>query len=54
MAYRRVDPAKLEGEDLDIWYRRTPDEIEEERRLRADEAHEEFFGTPPKAKWRLF
>jgi hypothetical protein len=44
MAYRRVDPAALAGEELDIWYRRTPDEIEEERRLRADEAYQEFFG----------
>jgi len=44
MAYRRVDPAELEGEELETWYRRTPDEIEEERRLRADEAYDEFFG----------
>lgn len=44
MAYRRVDPAELEGEELETWYRRTPDEIEEERRLRADQAYDEFFG----------
>ena len=44
MAYRQVSPAELEGEELADWYRRTPDEIEEERRLRRQEAHDEFFG----------
>lgn len=44
MGYRRVNPAELDGEELETWYRRTPDEIEEERRLRADQAYDEFFG----------
>jgi hypothetical protein len=38
MAYKPVNPAELEGEELETWYRRTPD----------------VYHTPPKANWRLF
>jgi len=44
MARRQVDPALLEGEELRKWFLRTPDEIEEERRLAYDEEHDAFFG----------
>jgi hypothetical protein len=44
MAVRQVNPAELEGDELETWYRRTPDEIKEERRRGADAAYEEFFG----------
>jgi hypothetical protein len=39
-----VDPAQLQGAALDKWYRRSPDEIEEERSLRAQAEYEAFFG----------
>jgi hypothetical protein len=45
MARTKVDPAKLEGEALERWYRRTPEELEEERLLAQQEQHEEFFGS---------
>jgi hypothetical protein len=49
MNRRDVDPGQLHGGALDDWYRRTPEEIEEERRLRSKQAYEEFFGgsAPP-------
>lgn len=43
MANGQVDPASLEGEALLRWYRRTPQEIEEERRRAATEAYNRFF-----------
>jgi hypothetical protein len=39
-----VDPSRLEGDALDRWYRRTPDEIAEERRQAEQDRHEAFFG----------
>ena len=42
---RQVDPAQLQGEALAKWYRRSPDEIEEERNLRAQAEHEAFYGV---------
>lgn len=44
MTNRRVDPAELEGEELRSWYLRTPEEVEREKALKADEVHDEFFG----------
>lgn len=44
MNNRGIDPARLKGEALDSWYRRTPDEIAEERRQAEQERHDEFFG----------
>jgi len=41
---RQVDPAKLEGAELERWYRRTPDEIEQERRRKEHALYDEFFG----------
>ena len=43
MAFGQVDPASLEGEALMRWYRRTPQEIEEERRRAAAGAYDRFF-----------
>jgi hypothetical protein len=43
MAYGRVDPASLEGDALTRWYRRTPQEIEMERRQAATDAYNRFF-----------
>jgi hypothetical protein len=43
MAHKPVDPGTLEGDELEAWYRRTPDELEEERRLSADQTYNEFF-----------
>lgn len=39
-----VDPARLEGDALNRWFRRTPDEIEAERRAAEDARHTAFFG----------
>lgn len=44
MIRRQVDPAQLEGEALDKWYRRSPGEIEEERSLQEQAEYEAFFG----------
>jgi hypothetical protein len=44
MSKRAIDPARLEGEALDRWYRRTPDEIAEEHRMAEQDRHDEFFG----------
>jgi hypothetical protein len=44
MARTKVDPAKLEGEAFEQWYRRTPEELEEERRLAEQDRYDEFFG----------
>jgi hypothetical protein len=43
MANGQVDPAKLEGKALMRWYRRTPEEIEAERRQAATDAYNRFF-----------
>lgn len=43
MANGPVDPASLEGEALMRWYRRTPQEIEDERRQAAADAYNRFF-----------
>lgn len=44
MNRRAIDPARLEGEALDRWYRRTPEEIAEEHRMAEQDRHDEFFG----------
>ncbi|WP_312163334.1 HNH endonuclease signature motif containing protein [Phenylobacterium sp.] len=46
MPRRAVDPANLEGEALNRWYLRTPTDVEVERRVAADQRHQEFFGQP--------
>ena len=46
MAYGQIDPARLEGEALRRWYLRSPAEIEEERRLSAEQKYRRFFGGP--------
>jgi hypothetical protein len=38
-----LDPANLEGDDLDRWYRRSPQEIEAERQAVADRSRADFF-----------
>jgi hypothetical protein len=47
MADRPVDPAGLEGDALTRWYRRTPQQIAEERRRAAAEAYDRFFYPTP-------
>lgn len=44
MIRRQVDPAQLSGRALDKWYRRSPQEIEEEREFREQAEYEAFFG----------
>lgn len=47
MADGPVDPASLEGDALTRWYRRTPQQIAEERRRAAAEAYNRFFYPTP-------
>jgi hypothetical protein len=42
-----VDPASLEGDELEQWYRRSPQEIEKERQAVAAQRYRDFFGTDP-------
>ncbi len=44
MAYGQMNPAELEGENLGDWFRRSPDEIEEEQALKDRARREAFFG----------
>jgi hypothetical protein len=43
MAHGQIDPARLEGDALKRWYRRSPAEIEAERSRTADRAYRDFF-----------
>jgi hypothetical protein len=45
MARTKVDPAALSGAKLEQWYRRTPGQIEEERRRDEEERYETFVGS---------
>lgn len=38
-----VDPSSLEGDELDRWYRRSPQDIEQERQAAADRRYATFF-----------
>ncbi len=40
-----IDPSTLEGEDLDRWYRRSPEDIERDRQAAADQRYDNFFGA---------
>jgi hypothetical protein len=44
MIRRQVDPAQLKDEELADWYLRSPEELDENRRLREQEEYELFFG----------
>jgi hypothetical protein len=44
MAFGQIDPARLEGDALTSWYLRSPAEIEQEKRQRAEQAYNAFFG----------
>jgi hypothetical protein len=44
MAFGQIDPARLEGDALTRWYLRSPADIEEEKRQRAEQAYNAFFG----------
>lgn len=44
-----VDPASLEGDELDRWYRRSPLDIERERQAAADEKWQAYFAPRPQA-----
>lgn len=46
MAFGQVDPARLEGEALDRWYRRSPADIEHEREAAALQRYRDFFQRP--------
>jgi hypothetical protein len=43
MPFGPVNPDDLEGDELDAWYRRSPDQIEQERQARAQQAYNQFF-----------
>lgn len=45
MAERQVDPARLTGEALDRWYRRSPEEIEAEKRAAEARRHDAFVAS---------
>ncbi|HEV2531580.1 hypothetical protein [Phenylobacterium sp.] len=55
MAFGQIDPARLQGDALTSWYLRSPADIEEERRQRAEQAYNAFFGqlgdTPSDAEF---
>jgi hypothetical protein len=44
MAFGQIDPARLEGDALTRWYLRSPADVEDERRQRAEQAYNAFFG----------
>ncbi|MDP3703363.1 MAG: hypothetical protein Q8R78_03150 [Candidatus Omnitrophota bacterium] len=44
MPQRGINPAELDGEALQRWYLRSPEEIEQERRATADALQRAFFG----------
>ena len=44
MAFSSVDPSSLQGEALNRWYRRSPDEIEREQQAARAQEYDEFFG----------
>jgi hypothetical protein len=41
-----IDPASLDGEELDRWYRRTPQEVEAERQAAEGQSYGAFFNAP--------
>ncbi len=41
-----TDPARLKGEALNNWYRRTPDEVEAERRAADEHRYRDYFEGP--------
>lgn len=41
-----TDPARLKGEALNSWYRRSPDEVEAERRAAEEQRYRDFFEGP--------
>jgi hypothetical protein len=43
MPARQVDPARLDGEALARWYRRSPQEVEQEREMASRRAYDAFF-----------
>ena len=43
MAYRQVNPAELEGDELRRWYLRTPDKIDSERLQKEQARRDAFF-----------
>lgn len=44
MAFSPVDPSSLQGEALNRWYLRSPDEIEQERQIAQAQKYDTFFG----------
>jgi len=44
MAFSPVDPSSLQGEALSRWYRRSPDEIEQEQQAVQAQKYDAFFG----------
>lgn len=44
MAFGQTDPARLDGSALRRWYLRSPGDIEAERRRRAEQAQQQFYG----------
>ena len=44
MAFGQTDPARLEGSALRRWYLRSPGDLEDEQRRRAEYEHQQFYG----------
>jgi hypothetical protein len=44
MAFGQIDPARLEGDALRRWYLRSPEDVERERRRRAEQNYSAFYG----------
>jgi hypothetical protein len=40
-----IDPSTLEAEELDRWYRRSPEDVERDRQAAADRTYDNFFGA---------
>jgi hypothetical protein len=47
------DPSRLDGDELDQWYRRSPQDIERERQAAADERYRAYFGGDARQSFQL-
>jgi hypothetical protein len=48
MPHSRLDPARLQGEALQRWYVRSPEDVEEARQAAHAQRYGAFFGGPPR------
>jgi hypothetical protein len=49
MAERQIDPSRLQGEALQRWYLRSPQDLEQERQAAAAQRYDDFFRAAPGA-----